>query len=869
MCNFITLDQVQDIQPKKNPFKRFFKFLLWILGIFLFMCFCSVLLIFVYEDKVKGVIITELNKNLNSEIKVEPSNIDLTFLSSFPKCALEFKEVSIMESWNKKNKDTLAYIGALRLKFSLKDLFNKKYNISAIQIEKAKINLKVDKNGRVNYQIWKESKEQKQINDSLQFNLDDIHVEETQINYRNKGREIKTEFFITQLQFKGKFSENSFELSSNGKLKRSSLLIEKTNYFKNKSIDLDVKMNVDQNNYHIDQAAVSLNEMHFNIGGDLMYQDSLRNLKMNYTASHLDISSILSLLPEKYQQRINDYKSDGEFYAGGDIAYGSEEALSILSDFGIKKGTVEYKPAGTKLTNVNLIGKLQMKKTGSWLKLNDISADLEGDHIKGDFDLLDFNAPSIRLSANGEVDLGRIQRFWPIDTLEKLEGKLSFKTNVKGALAELKEKSFSENVNVEVDALISQLSAKFKKDVKGIDIENCHVVSVGRDVKVENLILKRGKSDVVINGEIPGLFNFILNSKTELIIRGDLKSNYFNVDDFIYSTGSATTEETEYNIPSNLSLQFDVAAEQFVFNKFHAEKMRGNFELKNSKIMISDMNFETMKGRAEADALIDASGKDLQMNLQAQLNGINIQQLFEELNNFGQSTLTDKHVKGIMTAGIAFSGAWDKKLNSDLKSIVSSATLNIERGELNEFKPLESLSKYVDLEELKRIKFSSLTSTLSIHDKVIYIPRTALKNSALNIDFSGTHDFDNNIDYHIRLLISELLAKKRKADDEFGPVENDPDNKRSAFILMTGNIDNIKIKYDKQGLKQKIKEDIKEEKQNLKQILKEEFGLFKKDSIKVKETKKSEQKFELEKADNKKAKKTLEPKKKEDDDDDF
>jgi hypothetical protein len=175
----------------------------------------------------------------------------------------------------------------------------------------------------------------------------------------------------------------------------------------------------------------------------------------------------------------------------------------------------------------------------------------------------------------------------------------------------------------------------------------------------------------------------------------------------------------------------------------------------------------------------------------------------------------------------------------------------------------------VDLEELKRIKFSSLTSTLSIHDKVIYIPKTALKNSALNIDFSGTHDFDNNIDYHIRLLISELLAKKRKADDEFGPVENDPENKRSAFILMTGNIDNIKVKYDKQGLKQKIKEDIKQEKQNLKQILKEEFGLFKNDSIKVKETKKSEQKFELEKADNKKAKKTLEPKKKEDDDDDF
>jgi len=81
---------------------------------------------------------------------------------------------------------------------------------------------------------------------------------------------------------------------------------------------------------------------------------------------------------------------------------------------------------------------------------------------------------------------------------------------------------------------------------------------------------------------------------------------------------------------------------------------------------------------------------------------------------------------------------------------------------------------------------------------------------------------------------------------------------------MTGTVDNIAIKYDRKGMKEKIKNDIKEEKQNLRQVLKEEFGLFKKDSLR--KSHKAEQQFELEKPNNNPPKKTLELKKKEEED---
>ena len=323
-------------------------------------------------------------------------------------------------------------------------------------------------------------------------------------------------------------------------------------------------------------------------------------------------------------------------------------------------------------------------------------------------------------------------------------------------------------------------------------------------------------------------------------------------------------------IPNNIQFKLNAAILNFSYAKFEAQSITGEIEIKNQKAIISDMRLQTMQGEAEIDAFADNSSNKLDVVLQSKLKNINISNMFLQLNNFGQTTLQENNIKGYATADLDFSGSWSNALEPNLKSIKSNINLTIDRGELIDFKPLLSLSKFVDIQDLQKIKFSNLKSNIEIKDKTIFLPSTSIKNSALNIIFWGTHSFENDINYHIELLISELLAKKRKdKDEEFGPVENDPDNKRSAFILMTGTVDKPIIKYDRKGLKENIKKDIKEEKQNLKQLLKEEFGLFKKDTSSLKAKEKDDQAFELEKPNNKKPKKTLEPKKKKDDDDDF
>jgi hypothetical protein len=123
-----------------------------------------------------------------------------------------------------------------------------------------------------------------------------------------------------------------------------------------------------------------------------------------------------------------------------------------------------------------------------------------------------------------------------------------------------------------------------------------------------------------------------------------------------------------------------------------------------------------------------------------------------------------------------------------------------------------------------------------------------IKSSALNLTCSGVHTFENIIDYRITLLLSDVLGKKMKQQkSEFGEIEDDGLGRTKLFLTMKGPVDDPKIGYDRKAATEKIKTDIVQEKKQLKSMLHEEFGIFRKDSVKKSETpKKKKEEMQIE-----------------------
>jgi hypothetical protein len=859
------VNELPATKSEKPVYLKLLRFLFYtgILGLIIVISLISML--FIYEDEVKSAVIKELNRHLNAEVKLNPKDIDLTIIRTFPDCSIEFKNVLMMEALPVKKRDTLIYASRLNLHFNIRDLWNKNYTIRKIRLDKAVFKPVILKDGRTNYIFWKNT--QNSDNDSLSFRLEDITIRNSKITYIDKQNKFKTVTTIKNLNFSGAFGSVAYDMSSEGELLINEIVAGGNSMMKNKLMKFNTSLLVSENVYSLKKASLLLNKMDLELSGNFKYKDSLQAMNLKFNAPEVDIASLLSLLPNEYKERTNEYESSGNFFVSGIIKYSGSNGYSINSKLGINNGTITYKTNGTSLREVNLNGSFKYSDKLTQLHLNNFSLRLKNDTIKGNCDILDFKNPFVKFSANAAIDLKDLLDFWPIDTITSLNGRMKLLADVEGFFHDMKGRSFSEKVKAKLSASVNNLEARFKHDNKIYAVQSVYVSAIDGEFSVRDLKLRRGKSDMLIQGKIPGFIAYLFNTNSPLTITGNLSSEYLSLDDFIADSESSATTNDAPLLPKDVTFSFDAKIDKFSFGKFNATNIRGDLEMKSQKAFANDVKFETMEGFATINAFADNSKNKLNLTLQAEVQSINIARLFSEMNNFGQETLKDDNLKGVASASIDFSGQWSNSLVSDPGAIKTKSEIVIERGELNDFKPLLSLSKFIDINELKRIRFQKLQGNINIENSIISIPKTTIKNSALNIELSGTHTFNNEIDYHIRLLLSELLAKKsRKNDEEFGPIEKDQENTRSLYLLMTGTVDKPVIKYDRQGLKNKVRTDIKQEKQNMKALLKEEFGFFKKDTS-TQRSKKESQEFTLDEPQRNPPKKTLQLKKKEEDED--
>ncbi len=96
--------------------------------------------------------------------------------------------------------------------------------------------------------------------------------------------------------------------------------------------------------------------------------------------------------------------------------------------------------------------------------------------------------------------------------------------------------------------------------------------------------------------------------------------------------------------------------------------------------------------------------------------------------------------------------------------------------------------------------------------------------NALNVQLSGTHAFNNTIDYKVQLNLLKLLTSKfERSSFVTNASEKSTEGLLNLYLTMTGPATDPLIQYDKGAVKEKIASDLKNEKIELKDVLKKEF----------------------------------------------
>ena len=843
-------------------FRRLLKLVIVSLIALLLLFFSTAaIVVFFYENEVKTFVVKELNKQLTTPVSV--NEIELSLIKKFPNASLVFKHVEAGSPLPCSTKNKLFKAEKIYLQFNVWDIFRKKYSLKKLEVENAEMFLFIDQEGKDNFHFWKTTENSHKGGFSMR--LEDIVLSNLAVTYQSVLEKESLSLLVKDAVLSGNFSESNYTIKAHSNCFVDSICVDRVNYLKNKKTLLDGTLQVVDNDlYTFQNVDLSVNEMRFKLNGlyrNFAAKNSEIDLKIK--GSNLEIKSFLSLLPDQYKQKYTSYNSAGLFYFDARIKgfIGKKTNPLFSASFGVKNASVEEKSSKLKLENVVMKGDFISGKNQELL-VEKFSAVIDKGIVNGSFAIKNFNDPELKFSAAARLNLNQIKQFLQLDTMDVCDGLLTIDLDFEGKTKNISSGA-AENYskikasgNVLVEQGLFRLVGS-KHTLKNI---SASLLFNNNDIIINECSGKIEDSDFALKGFLKNAIAASFNTNEKLFIEASLRSKKINLEQLLSSDNKRPDEPLDIKLSERINFNLSVDVQDFSFRKFNAYNIEGDVQMLNQKISLKPLSFSTMSGTVLANALIDGTENGvLKTFCETNLKAISITQLFYVFDNFGGTTLTDKNLKGKATASITFSGNFLPSLDAKTESITAQVNLLLEDGALLNFEPLKKLSRFISLSELSNIRFSTLQNTLEIKNRKIFVPKMEINSSALNLSLSGSHSFDNVVDYHFKLLLSELLSKKAKVakseNNEFGIIEEDGlgINKTAIYLSMSGPLENPKISYDKSGLKAQWKENFSSEKQKIKSILKNEFGWFKKDStLKYSEPKKQAARFETEWEENEK-----------------
>ncbi|HEU5289305.1 MAG TPA: AsmA-like C-terminal region-containing protein, partial [Cyclobacteriaceae bacterium] len=598
--------------------------------------------------------------------------------------------------------------------------------------------------------------------------------------------------------------------------------------FEDKSfmIKADLVYNDRERSLKIEPSTLELKKSKFAVKGSYQWKTT-SSINIIVDGKDSDIQTLLSLLPESTAQKFAKYESKGNAYFSatlkGNISTRKNPAFSV--EFGLTDAVIFHPDTKSRITDASVEGSFASTNvtdlSAASLVLKNIHGTLNSDTFKSNLIINNFADPEVIFNFKGALDAPALAGLYPVKEIEGLSGKLVTDVSFEGKLSWLKSRATAQKANTNGSIQLQNVNflyAPGKMQVKNL---NGLLQFNNNDLALSNVSVQAGNSDFLFNGFFKNIVTFLLFENQPIGIEADLKSNFLDLDELFrvgYGTSNGKTNEYNFAIPASVHLNFNCDVQSLRYQRFTARKLKGDLLVKNEVAVSRGITLKTMGGDLSLTGIVDAKNhKAIDVLTTAKLNGIHLDSVFYVFKNFKQTFIEDKHLKGLTTADVNMELTLNEKLKLFPETLTADISTIIKNGELNNFEPMQKLNRYLDDEGLSKLRFADLKNDIHIEDKTIYIPQMEVRSNVTTIQISGTHTFDQRIDYRI---VSPLRNKNKINVEEAGTALADQGGQLKIFLKITGTTDNYRVQYDGEAMKQKIVSNMKKEVQELKDAFK-------------------------------------------------
>jgi hypothetical protein len=570
-------------------------------------------------------------------------------------------------------------------------------------------------------------------------------------------------------------------------------------------------------------------------------------LDLKVSADNIDISKISHFLPEKYRKALSVYHPEGnlkfDWITKGTATRSKDPHYDI--QWTLKNARIDYSKSDLKLDRFSFDGSYtngaKNRPETSTFIISNFTTRLGSADYRGSFSVSDFSNPRAELIFKGKLLPAELREFLNPGNVSKAGGSIDLDLKFSGRLAKKDSYKFTDVFNLNSQSKAVFTSVGISLEDKQIDFRDINgSLLMYEATTTDNFRFTLNKHKIVLSGKFINFPGWLAGSSVTLSGAANISASCVRPELFMNEPagaekeGKAVAKQAPVTLPDDINLEMNFNFDTLIYKTFNARDITGTLSIRPKMMNFRTISLNSQKGHVSGNGLVVQNrNKSFIGRGSFALNGVDVNETFTSFHNFGQGFLKAENLAGSLSGNITLILPVDSLLNPDVRSVIAEGKYILTNGALIDFDPVKALSSYIELSELENIKFDKLENDFFIRDNVFYTPQMDIKSSAVDLSVNGKHSFDNEYQYHVKMLLSEILSNKarknRTLSDEFGEVQDDGLGRTSVFLKIDGKGEDVKVTYDMKAAGSRLKEDLKKEKQTLKTIFNEEYGLYKKD----------------------------------------
>lgn len=814
---FHTLD---DLCPNMPLLRRI---LLSFLLMLMLLMAGGIVIIWQYGPRVKEFVAQAVRDNLITEVHFS-GEMDVSLWREFPRLAVELRDVRVQDAFLN---DTLLMAERVFVQLDIIKVLTDRLSIEGIRVTGGFLRIRQNEKGDWNYTVWRESGEPESATD---LSIDLLALDNMQIDFASRRTGLSFVLFSQKTKMSGRFTDADQRIEASIKGNIAHLTTNGTLRVEKLPLDLRAVLAIHDRGRAIGvemgNALLADNELVWSMM--LRNEDGDLHVKLELQGSRILPEQLLPHIWPSMPQPVRNLGIRGR----------SSITLSLEGPLTTRQGPALH--ATWEMTDGGLtFRELPVKGIhfSADIDLNDINrpqdATFTFGHFKlttpsgqvsGDGQLRDLQNPYLTLRCKGRT---RLEELLTIIGTDELVGKGAITWDIvfEGPLGEGFHTSKTElrKMRWTGGLQFADMALTLGNGMPPLSDLHGQVAMEADETRITEFSGQLGH--LVFDGamDVQQLREVLAEPMHPLRLRADVSIREIDVQKLSQEWKMEDSDEAREARPLALSASVNVG--RMRHNKFTAEKLKGRIDLKDGHLKARDLRFDAMGGTVSAELHFTPKKDGSEVYIDAALVQIDISRMLREWDEFGQTGITSKHLGGRADADMQVKVPMGRDGNIIRPAMQVEADLRISGGELIGFEPLNALSKFISVDELQHVRFDTIVNHFSIRNERLIIPYMSINSSILNVDVYGEHGFNQELDYHVNLLLNDILRRKARKQQFFeGHEVIDDRGATRLFLWIRGRPGDIKVGFDKKEVRLKVKEDLKKEGSAIKQLFKEEFG---------------------------------------------